>query len=67
MTLRNASLAIAALGSLLLATQTAAQTRVAVGQQAPGFALESSTGETYDLSSVNGHKKLLLVFYRGTW
>ena len=64
---RNVSLAMTALSCLLLTTQAVAQTRVAVGEQAPGFALESSTGETYDLSSLNGDKKLLLVFYRGTW
>ncbi len=67
MTLRTATLALMTLSSLLIATQAAAQTRVAVGQQAPGFALESSAGETYDLSSLNGEKKLLLVFFRGTW
>ena len=67
MTFKNATLALTALCCLLLATQAAAQTRVSVGQQAPGFALQSSTGEMYDLSSLEGDKKLLLVFYRGTW
>ncbi len=67
MTFRTATLALTALCCLVLTTQAAAQTRVAVGQQAPGFALESSAGETYDLSSLNGEKKVLLVFFRGTW
>lgn len=67
MIFKKATLALTALFCLLVATQAAAQTRVSVGQQAPGFALESSGGETYDLSSLEGDKKLLLVFYRGTW
>ena len=67
MTFRTATVALTALCCLVLTTQAAAQTRVSVGQQAPGFALESSGGETYDLSSLEGDKKLLLVFYRGTW
>ena len=67
MILRTSALVLVTLSVFLPATQAAAQNRIAVGQQAPTFALESSAGETYDLSSLNGEKKLLLVFFRGTW
>ena len=67
MIFKNATLALTVLCCLVLTSQAAAQTRVSVGQQAPAFALESSAGETYDLSSLEGDKELLLVFYRGTW
>lgn len=41
--------------------------RPAVGDEAPDFSLPSSDGETVTLSSMRGQKKVLLVFFRGTW
>ena len=67
MTLSTTTLALTTLCWLALPIQASAQTRISVGQQAPGFALDSSRGDQYDLSSLKGDKKLLLVFYRGTW
>ena len=41
--------------------------RVAVGTEAPLFALESFDGETVDLAEYRGMKNVVLVFYRGHW
>lgn len=41
--------------------------RIAVGHQAPDFTLESSAGDTYNLSELRGEKNVLLIFFRGTW
>lgn len=40
--------------------------RVAVGDVAPDFTLESRTGERVTLSELRG-RRVLLVFYRGHW
>lgn len=40
--------------------------RVAVGDAAPDFTLESRTGERITLSALRG-RRVLLVFYRGHW
>ena len=49
------------------ASELTSQERISVGQEAPGFSLGSSTGETFDLASQRGDKNVLLVFFRGTW
>ncbi len=49
------------------ARELTSQERISVGQEAPGFSLGSSTGETFDLASQRGDKNVLLVFFRGTW
>ncbi len=41
--------------------------RVAVGQAAPDFTLESKDGAIVTLSSAQGRKNVVLVFYRGQW
>ncbi len=41
--------------------------RVAVGTEAPLFALESYGGETIALADYRGRKNVVLVFYRGHW
>ncbi len=48
------------------ASMTLAQS-LAIGDEAPGFDLESSQGERFGLASLRGDKQALLVFYRGTW
>lgn len=40
--------------------------RVAVGDVAPDFTLESRTGERVTLSELRG-RRIVLVFYRGHW
>jgi hypothetical protein len=41
--------------------------RVAVGDMAPDFSLETIEGDTLTLSSFQGAKNVVLVFYRGHW
>jgi len=41
--------------------------RVAVGDQAIDFALESIDGESYRLSELHGEKNVIVIFFRGTW
>ena len=41
--------------------------RVAVGDEAPNFALESFSGEAVELAGYRGEKNVVLVFYRGHW
>lgn len=41
--------------------------RVAVGGEAPNFALESYGGESVELAGYRGAKNVVLVFYRGHW
>ena len=41
--------------------------RVAVGDVAPDFALESFRGDTLTLSEYVGKREVILVFYRGAW
>jgi peroxiredoxin (alkyl hydroperoxide reductase subunit C) len=41
--------------------------RVAVGDPAPDFSLESYRGEVVTLSDYRGSKDVVLVFYRGHW
>lgn len=41
--------------------------RVAVGDVAPDFSLESFSGDTVALSDFRGEKNVVLVFYRGHW
>ncbi len=41
--------------------------RVKVGDEALDFALESTKGETYRLSDVEGEKQVILIFFRGAW
>ena len=41
--------------------------RVEVGAMAPDFTLASITGDPVTLSSYQGSKDVVLVFYRGHW
>ena len=41
--------------------------RVAVGDEAPNFTLESFSGEPVELAGYRGEKNVVLVFYRGHW
>jgi len=41
--------------------------RVKVGQPAPDFTLEESSGKNISLSDFRGKKSVVLVFYRGYW
>lgn len=41
--------------------------RVAVGDLAPDFTLESLAGERVTLSDYRGRRDVILVFYRGHW
>lgn len=41
--------------------------RVRVGQTAPDFTLEGADGKAITLSSFQGKKSVVLVFYRGYW
>ncbi len=41
--------------------------RVAVGDEAPNFTLESYGGEAVELAGYRGAKNVVLVFYRGHW
>lgn len=41
--------------------------RVAVGNPAPDFTLESKDGGTVTLSTFRDRKNVVLVFYRGHW
>ena len=60
-------LALALLAGLLLTSAIAAADRIETGERARALALESSEGESFDLQSLTGDKKALLVFFRGTW
>jgi hypothetical protein len=42
-------------------------TRVALGTEAPDFALDSYAGTVVRLSDYRGRKDVVLVFYRGHW
>ena len=41
--------------------------RIKVGQPAPDFTLEDVDGKAIALSSFQGKKSVVLVFYRGYW
>ena len=41
--------------------------RVAVGDEAIDFSLESIDGESYRLSELRGQKNAILIFFRGAW
>ncbi len=41
--------------------------RVKVGDKSPEFTLEDMKGRRISLSAFRGHKKVVLVFYRGRW
>jgi cytochrome oxidase Cu insertion factor (SCO1/SenC/PrrC family) len=41
--------------------------RVQVGQVPPDFTLEDRQGRKVTLSQFRGHKRVVLVFYRGQW
>ena len=60
--------AVALLGVAPVAGQAAMQSeRVAVGDTATAFSLESIDGEAFSLSSLDGNKRAILIFFRGTW
>lgn len=53
---------------LVLAVTAGAQTTLEVGQPAPDFELQDSTGELYKLSDYEGEKAVVLEFFRsGDW
>lgn len=52
-------------GAAASATQQA--DRVAVGDEAVDFALQSIDGDTLRLADLRGEKTLVLIFFRGTW
>ena len=53
---------------LLVVLFAGAQTSVAVGDSAPDFTLDDSTGKTYTLSSYRGEKAVVLELFRsGDW
>ena len=41
--------------------------RIAVGDQAPDFALRSLEGAGHRLSDLRGEKTAIVIFFRGTW
>lgn len=41
--------------------------RVALGDEAIDFTMESIDGETYRLSDLRGEKSVIIIFFRGTW
>ncbi len=41
--------------------------RVAVGDEAADFSLQSIDGETHDLAGLRGEKNAIIIFFRGTW
>lgn len=41
--------------------------RVAVGDEAIDFTMESIDGETYRLSDLRGEKNAVIIFFRGAW
>lgn len=41
--------------------------RVAVGDTAIDFTMQSIDGETYRLSDLRGEKNAIVIFFRGTW
>lgn len=52
------------------ATQSASATqaeRVAVGDEAIDFTMQSIDGETYRLSDLRGEKNAIIIFFRGAW
>lgn len=40
---------------------------VAVGEEAPGFALEDQNGQKVTLAAARGKSPVVVVFYRGYW
>ena len=48
-------------------TVAAQAERVAVGEEAIDFTLESIDGETYRLGDLRGEKNAVIIFFRGTW
>lgn len=56
--------------AITAAPQSASSTqagRVAVGDEAIDFTMESIGGETYRLSDLRGEKNAVIIFFRGTW
>lgn len=41
--------------------------RVEIGQPVPGFALPDLEGKIHDPASVRDEKRLVLIFFRGSW
>ncbi len=41
--------------------------RVAVGDEAIDFTMQSIDGETYSLADLRGEKTAIVIFFRGTW
>ncbi len=51
----------------LVAGASAQSMRVAVGDEAIDFTMQSIDGETYSLGDLRGEKTVVLIFFRGTW
>jgi hypothetical protein len=63
-------LSVVALGLALGAagaTAVESAERVAVGQQAPVFALADTAGKVHRLAEYTEYQRLVLVFFRGAW
>ena len=55
--------ALPAVAILALAAGASAQTKLKVGDAAPGFTLPSTTGKPISLSDYKGQKNVVLAFY----
>ena len=51
----------------LVATASQQAARVAVGDEAVDFTLQSIDGESFSLSDLQGDQTAILIFFRGTW
>ncbi|MGE5234871.1 MAG: hypothetical protein ACM3O7_00810 [Acidobacteriota bacterium] len=45
----------------------AAEAPVEVGHRAPAFRLAGNDGQHHELAALRGHRRLVLIFYRGVW
>lgn len=61
------SLAAALPGLAAGAAEPQQADRVAVGDTAIDFSLQSIDGETYRLSDLRGDKNAIVIFFRGSW
>jgi len=54
-------------GTVAAAPATQQEDRVAVGDTAIDFTLESIDGETFRLADLRGEKNAIIIFFRGSW
>ncbi|MEM6795432.1 MAG: hypothetical protein AAF725_15750 [Acidobacteriota bacterium] len=68
MTKKLNRLLIASALSLAAAGSAVAAERVEVGSKAPAIEAQSSSGDSYSSSQVlSGDKRIVLIFFRGSW